>query len=120
MYAGMKWRKPSGLRKESAAYSLSTSSSGISRQCSTGYRRTMSLSSMHRSCSSASLRGRGASPNASSTCASALCTRQLALYDVADQLRHGGFAAHAHVAVLVRVDPMLQPALRGQLVEVRA
>src|SRR5687768_15662158 len=116
----MKWRKPSGLRNDSAAYSLSTSSSDISRQSAIGYSAAMSLSSMQRSWSRSSLEGRGASRNARSICASASRTRLLALDHVADQLGHGGLAAHPYVPVVVRVHPVLQAPLRGQLVEVRA
>src|SRR5215207_10401342 len=92
----MKCRKPPALTNDSAAYSLSTSSSCISRQ------------------------GRGASLNASAVWPSALRTRPLALDHVADQLRDGRVAAHAHVPVVVGVHPVLQAPLRGELVEVRA
>src|SRR5215218_6600015 len=71
----MKWRNPAGLRKDSAAYSRSTVSSGSSRQCAMPYSAAMSLSSKHRSCSRPASGGRGAPANARSIASSVSCVR---------------------------------------------
>ena len=52
--------------------------------------------------------------------AEALGPRQLTLDNGTQELGHRGVAAHAHAAVLIGLDPGLQAAFAGKLVEIRA